>query len=474
MCVRKALILGLGVLSLTGCVKYRPGALNPPALETEYRARSLTAPALVAFLRQNGQVQAAWPPGFLDLRTLALIAYFYNPDLAVARSRFAAAEAGVAVAGLSPSPSVAIEGGYNPNPESRVLYGVFPSFTIETAGKRGLRILQAQKLAESARAGLAESGWLVRSRVRTSLFNYVVAERRRTLLETEVAVRTEIVGIFDKRVSVGESPRPELDIYRVDLLTTRSALDAALGEAAQARMALASAVGLSGDALADRGFRAPELDAPVPPTSLPIRAVQKAGVLHRADIRRALADYGAADAVVRLEIARQYPDVQLTPSYSFEEGFARYVLNAGLQPLSGARRRKALIAQAEAAREHAATQFEALQARAIGEMDRALEQYKAAYLAWQTAGARLVEIQTQRETAARRALEAGEGDRLGLAVVRLESITAARAQLDALARLATALAAVEDAMQQPLEAALEIGDVPAMAPQRGIRPGRKP
>ena len=474
MCGRKALFLGLGALSLTSCVKYRPVALNPPALEREYRARSLTTAALVEFLRQNGQAQSAWPPSSLDLRTLALVAYFYNPDLAVARSRLAAADAGVAVAGLRPAPSIAVEGGYNPNPESRALYGVLPSFTIETAGKRGLRILQAQKMVESAKAGLAESGWLVRSRVRTSLFNYLLAERRKALLEAEVAVRAEIVAIFDKRVAVGEAPRPELDIYRVDLLTARSGLDTATGELVQARMALASAVGLSGEALAGLGFRAPEFDAPVAPAALPTLAVQKAGVLHRADIRRALADYGAADAVLQLEIARQYPDVQLTPSYSFEEGFARYVLNAALQPISGGRRSKALIAQAEAEREHVATQFEALQAQAIGEMDRALEQYKAAYLAWQTAGARLIEIQTQREAAARRALDAGEGDRLGLAIVRIESITAARAQLDALARLATALAAVEDSMQQPLEAALDIGEAPAVAPQRGAQPGRKP
>jgi outer membrane protein TolC len=459
-------LFGLSILALTGCVKYRPRALNPPALETEYRARSLTAPALVDFLRQNGQQWAALPPQSLDLRTLALVAYFYNPDLAVARSRLAAAEAGIAVAGLRPTVSLGIDAGYNANPESHPLYGVLPSFTIETAGKRGLRILQAQKLKEGARAGLAESGWLVRSRVRTSLFNYLAAERRRTLLETEVAVRSEIVGIFDKRVSVGESPRPELDIYRVDLLNVRSALDTALGEASQTRMALASAVGLSGEALAGIVFRAPELDAPILPEALPVRAVQKAGVLHRADIRRALADYGASDAILRLEVARQYPDIQLTPGFNFEEGFARYVISTALQPLPGMRRNKALIAQAEAEREHVSTQFEALQAQAIGEMDRAVEQYRAAYLAWQTAGARLVEIQTQRETAARRALEAGEGDRLGLAIVRLESITATRAQLDALMRLATALAAVEDSMQQPLEAALQIGDAPAMAPQR--------
>ena len=236
---KEALIVGLGALSLTGCVKYRPRALDPPSLETQYRARSLTAPALVEYLHQNGQAHGAWPPRSLDLRALALISYFYSPDLAVARAKLAAAEAAVAVAGLRPSSSVAVEGGYNPNPESNVLYGIFPSFTIETAGKRGLRILQAQRVTESARAGLVESGWLVRSRVRTSLFNYLVAERRKELLETEVAVRNEIAGIFDKRVSVGEAPRPELDIYRVALLNTRSSLDAAAGETAQARMTLA-------------------------------------------------------------------------------------------------------------------------------------------------------------------------------------------------------------------------------------------
>jgi outer membrane protein TolC len=368
---------------------------------------------------------------------------------------------------------MAVEAGYNPTPESRVLYGIFPSFTIETAGKRGLRILQAEKLAESARAGFVEAGWLVRSRVRTSLFNYLLTERRRVLLETEVAVRTEIVGIFDMRVSVGEAPRPELDIYRVDLLNARSALDTASGEAVHARTVLANAIGIPGEALAGIRFHTPDFDSPVLPDSLPVRSVQRAGVLHRADVRRALTDYVAADAAVRLEVAKQYPDLQLTPSYSFEEGFARYVLNIAIQPLARKGHYQALIAQAAAERENAAAQFQALQAQAIGEMDRAVEQYKAAYLAWQSAGARLIEVQTQRETAARRALDVGEGDRLGLAVVRLESITAARARLDAQVRLAIALAAVEDSMQQPLEAALEIGDPSAIPPQISNNAGRR-
>src|SRR5262249_956981 len=51
-----------------------------------------------------------------------------------------------------------------------------------------------------------------------------------------------------------------------------------------------------------------------------------------------LAEYAAADAALRLEVAKQYPDVQLTPGYVFEEGFARYTLNTALQPLALSRR----------------------------------------------------------------------------------------------------------------------------------------
>jgi outer membrane protein TolC len=396
----------------------------------------------------------------VDVRTLALVAYYFSPDLAVARARLNTAEAAVRAAGVRPSPSIAFEGGYNRNPESHATYSVLPSFTIETAGKRGLRILQAQQQEEAARAGFIEAGWVVRSRIRSAVYSYLLAARRQTLLENEVAVRAEIVDIYEKRLAAGEAPRPELDIYRVDLNTARSSLGAASGETELLRVAVANSVGLPVAALQTISVRAPELDSPPALDSLPIAAVRKAGILHRADVRRVLAEYAVADAAVGLEVAKQYPDIQLTPSYQFQEGFGEYILNTAFQPLTVSHRNRPIIQQAEAERELAASQFQLQQAQAVGEMERAMAQYRSALKAWQDAGTRVLVIQRGREAAARRALEAGEGDRLGVATARLETISASRTELEALGRVTTALAALEDAMQQPLTGALQIGDPP--------------
>lgn len=451
---------------LTGCVHYRARTFSPPALEESFRARFLDDAGLVEYLHANHAAGTNWPPSALDVRTLALVAYYFNPELTVARARLTTAEAAVRVAGVRPSPSLALEGGYNRNPESHPTYSILPSFTIETAGKRGLRILQAQEQMEAAHAAFLQTGWVVRSRIRSAVYNYLLAERRQKLLETGVAIRSEILDIFEKRLAVGEAPRPELDIYRVDLNTARSSLGAALSETAQARVAIANAAGLPAAALETILFQASELDSPPALDSLLIAAVRKAGILHRADVRRALAEYAAADAAVRLEVAKQYPDVQLTPSYQFQEGFGEYILNTALQPLALYRSRP-IIQQAEAEREQAASQFQFQQTQAIGEMERAVAQYQSAFKAWQDAGSRVLIIQRDREAAARRALEAGEGDRLGVATARLETITASRTELEALTRVVTALIALEDAMQQPLTAALQIGDPPSGASPPG-------
>ena len=124
------------------------------------------------------------------------------------------------------------------------------------------------------------------------------------------------------------------------------------------------------------------------------------------------------------------------------------------------------IAVAEAQRLEAGAHFEALQARGIGDMERALVQYCAARDEWRDVSDRLTGVQRDREDAARRALAAGEGDRLSLATVRLQTVTAARARFDALARVQSALGALEDALQQPLEAALSVPDPTRVSPRK--------
>jgi cobalt-zinc-cadmium efflux system outer membrane protein len=454
---------------MIGCAAYHARPLQAPDLETAYRTRTLDNAQLRSFIEIGlGAALSTWPPRALDLKTLTFIGYYYSADLDVARAQVAVAEAGIPAAGARVNPDLAANAGYNRNPESHLEYGLVPAFTLETAGKRGYRILRAERRADAARIGLSEAGWLLRSRVRAAFVNHILATERVNVLLSEQSIRDEIVQIFDRRLAVGEAARPELDVYRVDLITTNAAVRAATGEVAQTRAVLASVVGVPLTALEGVAVATSLLDAPPSEEALPVRLLQRAGVLHRADLQRSLADYAAADATLRLELARQYPDVVLSPGYTFEEGFARYVLGAALQPVALFHRNQGPIAVAEAQRLEAAARFEALQAQAIGDMERALVQYRAALDEWRDANDRLIGVQRDREDAARRALEAGEGDRLSLATVRLQTVTAARARLDALTRVQTALGALEDAMQQPLEAALRVPDPARVSPRRGV------
>ena len=447
----------------SGCIHYRARPLDPPRLESQYRTRSLQDEGLRDFIRANAaEKPTQGPPARLDISLLTLVAFYYSPDLEMARADIAVAEAGIRSAGARVNPSLSGEGGYNSNPEAHRLYAILPSLTFETAGKRGYRILAAQKEAEVARLALAEAGWRVRNRVRIAWMDFLFSRLRLDLLHEEEAIRNEIVQIFDARLALGEAARPELDVFRVDLISSQAALKAAEGDVARNLAALAAAVGMPSAALEGQVFDAPQLEAPPALELLPLQRVQRAGLLHRADVRRVLVEYAAAEAALRLEVARQYPDIELAPAFSFEEGFARYVLGATLGSVPVFHRNQGQIAVAEAQRGQVEARFSALQSRAIGEMDMALVQYRAALSEYGEATVRLVTIQKEREEAARRALAAGESDRLELATVRLQSITAARARLEALGRAQTALGALEDAVQFPLESGAPLPD-PAIA-----------
>jgi outer membrane protein, heavy metal efflux system len=458
----------LTVSLLAACTKYQARPLQAPSLERAYYARSLEDPALQHYVEANvGTTETAWPPRSIDLKTLTLIGYYYSASLDVARAQLRAAEAGIEAARARINPGLIGSAGYDRNPESHFDRSIGPSFTIETAGKRGYRILRAEAEAESAWNTLAEASWQLRSSVRTAFVNHLLAVARLELTEREVRVRSEIVEIFEKRVAVGEAPTPELDIYRVNLITVNAALLRSRGEATETRAALASAVGVPSEALSAVTWKAPGFETPAQPETVPVNAVQRAGLLHRADLRRSLSDFAAADASFRLELARQYPDLVLAPTYDFEESFARYILNVTLEPLAIFHRNQGPIAVALAQREEAAAKFEALQARAIGELEAALIRYRAAFEQWQEAGDQLITVQRDREQAARRALAVGEGDRLAVATAQLETVTAARARLDALAEAQNAMGALEDAMQQPLEDALSVPGVPPVSPRKG-------
>lgn len=444
-----ATVLAAGLLA--SCVRYHPRPLDPARSEQEIRARTLADPGLQTFLKRTD-----WPPASLGLNDLAAVAVYFNSDLDLARAKLRTAQAAVITASARPNPSLSAGGGWTNSPESPLVFHFDPAFTVVTAGKRGWRILEAQKLAEASRVALDETAWRVRSRVRAAWLDYQIAQRSLEVLRNESSVRAGMVAILEKRLSAGEGSQPDVNVARTALISVEVAVKAAETQVNESGAALASAVGLPALPIVDTQA------IPPTPSSLPLADIQKAGLLHRADVRRGLLEYAATEADLHLEIANQYPDFQYSPGYSFDEGHHKIAFSPSLNvPLFN--RNRGPIAEAEARRAEVEVRFNTLQAQAIGEMQIALAGYNGALAELADAEQRLVRIQQTREAASERAVRVGEEDRLALAGVQVERAVAARARLDALRRVQTALGALEDALQQSVEPGPPLPD-PASKP----------
>jgi len=450
MSARRWLLVLLTGLA-AGCATYWPRPIDPRTTLKHFESRSLDDPGLHAFIAERVAGGAPqWPLPAWDLEHLTLAALYFLPGLDVARAGLHAAEAGVVTAGVRPNPSVGLVLQYNIDAAG------FPPWTIpftfdipiETAGKRGARMTRAERLVDAARLTLAQAMWQARSRVRTALVAHLLAERERDLLRDEERARQDAVRVLERRLSVGDVSRPDVDAARTDLATTRLSLLAAEGRVETTKVALASALGLPVGALDDIALVWPNLAAPQPAEEIAPPAVQRAALLNRLDLRRALAEYAAADAALKLEIAKQYPDVRLGPGYLFEEGDNKFQIGLSI-PLPIFDRHEGPIAEATARREETGARFLARQAQVIREVEEAVRRYRSA-LGQLDEATRAHELLLAREAAVRRALEAGEEDRVTLVGVEVRRAVAARERLAALREAQTALGGLEDAVERPI------------------------
>lgn len=449
MHIRKCIwLFTLATLSLSGCAvrHYQAAPIVPSETASRLQGRSLDDPGLQSFLEANlGHAVGEWPLRTWDIRSLTLAALYFNPAMDAARARAAAAQAAIQTAGARPNPTLSLAPGV-PSPYLLSLDFAVP---IETAGKRRYRILAAQNIDQSAVLQLAETAWTVRSGVRAALLDYVVASRNSALLEREAQVRGQQVQLLNQRFSVGEIPRPDVDQARIQLSQTNLSIDSAEGQVGQTKAALAAAIGIPVQGLKGAQFSWADFESPPNTEFVSPKQIQADAVLNRLDIRQALAQYAADDAALRLEIAKQYPDLTLGPGYTYEEG--NNFLTLGLSvTLPIFNRNQGPIAEAEARRREAAAAFLQKQAQVISESEQALAVYAAAFKEFTEADTSLCTLQDQRQRTTAQQVSVGEEDQLTLNGVDIESSVLALARFDALARTQKALGSLEDAVQRPL------------------------
>jgi len=430
----------------SGCASYNARPLSAEKSAESLTARSLGDPGLRQFMERNGG--AAGPQW--TLHDLTMAAWYYHSDMAVARAQVAAAEAGVRVAKERPEPTIGFAPQFTANPGglSPWTLGYSLDLPLETAGKRAKRTDVAMARASSARFQLAAAAWKVRSGVRSSMLSLWRARESARLVAQHADDQAALADLLERRYSAGEIGLAEVLPLRISAGRERVAVQDARKQEMLAEANLAQAVGVSGRALADCRIDFSAVMDSTPRDVSDEARLRRWALLGRPDILAALADYAAAEAALRLEIARQYPDLNLGPGYTWDQGADRWSLGISLTlPVFG--RNRGAIARAEADRTSAKARFDALQAGILGELESA----RAGYLAGcegEKAAEDVFARQRLQFSSADARFNAGESGRAEWLASRLLYDEAANTRLDASVRVQESIGALEDAVQRPL------------------------
>jgi len=442
-----------GAVFLAGCIRFHPRPLSPADSATDLENRSLTNPALQTFLEHNLHREltntrtVAW-----DFDMLLLAAFYYQPSLEVARAQWRVAQAEIKTAGGRPNPTVSVVPEYDFTPSigsSPWLPAINFDLPLETAGKRRYRIARSQHLSDAARLNIAGTAWQVRGKLRSSLLDLTAAGHREAALQKQFSAQEQLVDLLQQRLHAGAMSSTEVAPSELALAKTRLDLIETKRQRAEARAGVAEAIGVPVNALNEIELA---VDFPNPPPAsqdLLSADLRSRALRSRTDILASLAEYEASQSALQLEIAKQYPDVHLGTGYQWDQGENKWQLGLTAE-IPVLNRNEGPIAETEARRGEAAARFQALQAKVIADLDRAFESFQAAEKNL-AALEQVTAAQLQQLEAVEGQVRAGAADQVDLLNARIEFGMGELAREDTLIKINQALAALEDAVQRPID-----------------------
>ncbi|HEY8118805.1 MAG TPA: TolC family protein [Methylophilaceae bacterium] len=437
---------------LAGCgfQTYSPKPINPSLSAVGYRSHDPNGEQFSNYLIAQGYPAEKLPIKQWGVNELTLCALFFHPELDLARAQWQSAKAEQITATQRPDLGISgqlenhsrTDGGISP-----WTYGLSIDIPVETTNKGQARADRASSLSEAARINIAQTAWQIRNRLVNSLNEYQASLQQFELLQQELDRHNEIVAILEARLSAGLVSNIEVSNARLERQKSQQLLEAEKSRQAELRAMLASNVGLSLDAFDQLALAKPLSVSNYPRYSRD--ETQEVALLNRLDIRAELAKYAAIEAKLRLEIARQYPDIVLSPGYAYDQ--SDHIWSLGISSLITLLNKNAgLIAEARSLREVEVAQFNALQAKVIGDMEQARVRYFAtldeldkAQELQQAQNTHLKEIEKQ--------FDAGFADRLELTTAKLENLLAAKIALNAELKVRHAISSLEDTLQRPLD-----------------------
>ncbi|MDP3087795.1 MAG: TolC family protein [Methylotenera sp.] len=456
-----AIALSIVAVLLAGCAteSYQAKPLEPEKIVVSITERDPNSAEFKAYLIKQGYAEANLPLSTWGLHELTLCALFYHSKLDVAKAQYGLALSAINTASLKPAIGLGGSVGSSNQKNDDIspwALDLQVSIPVQTTNKRAIKIEEAQHLAEVARLDIADTAWQLRQAIATDLLQLQQNTAQIAQLQNTLATHKKIISMLQKRVAAGLNSNTELSNYQLAQQESQFSLSAALAKTAAIHAKLAADCGLSIEKLVSLKIQNFDLDntlkqqQAVLSDSMATKALQEKTLLNRIDIRRALSKYAAAESKIKLEIAKQTPDISLSPSWAFDLGDTIWSLGIN-SLLNLAKQNQTMIAEAMQLREVEAAQFEALQAQTLANLAQAQTQYQAANTVFIAQQQRTSE-QIRQQQKQLKQFDAGLIDRLSLSQSDLnQHLTLQQLQIAQFAVLQAALN-LEDVMQHPIEA----------------------
>ncbi|MGQ0441967.1 MAG: TolC family protein [Methylophilaceae bacterium] len=391
------------------------------------------------------------------LDELTLCALYFHSKLDIAKAQLGLANAAIETATIRENPILngSIARSNLANDDKRPwAYGLNVEIPIVTSNKREIKIEEAQKLAEVARMDVADTAWQLRSQLANNLIEYHQNSAQIQLLQNELAIQNEIIGMLQKRLDSGLASSTELNTAQLLTLKTQSLLHYERAKTTEISAKLASGLGLTPQKFEQLSIKPLNMEDALEQQSalldkpLQSKTLQEKALLNRIDIRRSIAKYAAAEAKIKLEVAKQTPDISLNPGFIFE--FGDKIWSLGFSSLINLlNKNSALIHEAKQLRAIEGAQFEHLQAQIIAELSQVYVRYETAR---QTLNQAKLQATTQSKLMQKmqKQFDAGLTDRLALKQTSLSNIVAEQQVIAAQFNLLNIANEIEDVLQTPL------------------------
>ncbi len=421
--LRRLLGAGCAAILLAACSaqQYQERPLRPAQSAQTYLQRSLDDPAVRELFRQEGR---NWPPREWDGEALVLAARALNPELAVARSAVAVAEARVREAGAGIDPVISAQTEHHSLRQEGSFWslGAFIELIFERPARRQARVDRARASLEAERQALQGAIWALRGRVLEAWESLRLQHADLGLQQRRVSLLERMTRLLERRHALGESSGFELDSLRLELLRARLELQRLEAAEREAWRRLAAQVGVTDENLRQVAGE-PDVIGERPVGPLPALDRLQREMLHRHHlVLGALHRYAAVEAALRLELEAQYPDLHLSPGYFFDQGDNIWSL-AGSLVLPLMKNHTGAIERARREREQEAARFRSVQARLISGLHQAYGTAVDAGEALQQARSLLVAAR-ERERKVQRNQELGETGLVELLRSRLQTLEA--------------------------------------------------